>query len=1034
MTDLTLREYSRNDASELMRMWRETAHLWPMGAPHPTEISEEAFNSHIEGSGAVKHWVVVDDSAERVVGYCAFSQDSVVPEHMEVSLLNTHPDWQGKGIGKMMLIKCIETTAALKRPALFLGTWPGNERACGLYKRLGFFHKPKTDIGFVNFIPSVLQCGLVSSYLDSSNWLKTLKRDTSYGPDEFKDGEMKVFPYRFETVKGVLEIGFERYSNGLYRVVTPDLELKLTADYYKGWKAFPRTLTLQRTTQQSVHEDWSVELQGDHGLSVNETLAIAAATPSYTNALTVTVPADLSLAEVQSPAVNALVKAGDMELARLSCGFKPVEPVEVIFLGRRAFVPADTETIRHVNVINNMNRPVETRLNLTSPQGVVVTPASDSIALAAGETRSIPLTVCGEPGDYTVLCQGCVDGTDTELPEQKIHLGIVSPDRVVCIETSKSILVQNGFYLFTIGKLEGNVVVRPLSDRHCSIGLLPIAAGPPYPNYGSDGKPVYAISRSDTQVTICMEAMSRQFKGVKAVQEFILNPSAVVSLDAWVEFNGHKYPNLNVRQRVTEPGYLRQTVFPVGDLGHALDQQACHSIENHFNHSTLMSTEYWMVSRGVNCISGCFWKDRPCDPEFSAYYAVTTTAPISATPSEKSVKMPRTYFYAGPGNVETLRNLWRQFCDEKAEPLQWIEPVHCVNSPVTLSTKDSKLPISLKTPLKSVKNLTVHFHADDFLGVTPQSIPAGDLLHGETKQISIPLNPADQEPGIRELAGEFSAAQWESTFSVPVIRTANGKVAHTKSRKGRFTVHNLTSDSVQMTVAPGFPGHVTSLMWDGREYLASIFPNTGVMGFEKPYYGGISPQIESYEDQYSQQKFKGKGQFVDFDSYLGIRWQGVRVTCKVNDDNPLKGSRLICHYLMSPDLPVVRIVAELANKSNRFVQNTLMAIQTFHNPEDFMSLAASYSENGRRRLYRRGTVGASLPFDKHLTMDYCHERPALHLAVRTGGKHTNDVIDTGQGDLYAYLSDTSELNPGDIQHLEYLIGIGDIGKQLVTLL
>mgnify|MGYP001580223015 CR=1 FL=1 len=138
MNEFTLREYKKSDALDLMRMWRETAHLWPMGAPHPTEIGEKGFNNHIEGGGSVKHWVVIDNAAKRIAGYCAFSQNSLVPENMEVSLLNTHPDWQGKGIASVLLHKVAEAARENGISTLTAYTMPTNKGMIKLFKKLPY--------------------------------------------------------------------------------------------------------------------------------------------------------------------------------------------------------------------------------------------------------------------------------------------------------------------------------------------------------------------------------------------------------------------------------------------------------------------------------------------------------------------------------------------------------------------------------------------------------------------------------------------------------------------------------------------------------------------------------------------------------------------------------------------------------------------------------------------------------------------------------------------------------------------------------
>ncbi|MCD4653952.1 GNAT family N-acetyltransferase, partial [bacterium] len=414
-----IRDYKGDDAESLMQMWRESAHLWPMGSPHPTELSGTEFNKRMAGTGAFKDWVAVDIPSNRIVGYCAFSQDTVIPEHMEVSLVNTHPDWQGSGIGKALIIKCIEETAAMGSPALFLGTWPGNEQACGLYKRLGFFHKPDTDIGFVNFIPSVLQCSLLDEQIDKSNWYSSLKRDTSYGPDDHRDGEMKVFPYLFKTDSGPIEVGFERYSNGLYRVKTTDFQMSLKVDYNKGWKGFLREFKVHIKSTKAFDSGFHADFIGLHGLEFSKSIEIAPDKQVFKKIFSIKIPENLLLEQSENPNLQAMLYRNNCKPVELRCGFKPVEPVAASILGYKAFVPVGAGAKRILNIKNNLDEKITAGFTLKCRGNRSVSPDHFELTIESGRTKGIELIIDGEPGSCKLKCTGeIIEGKEGLLPDQ----------------------------------------------------------------------------------------------------------------------------------------------------------------------------------------------------------------------------------------------------------------------------------------------------------------------------------------------------------------------------------------------------------------------------------------------------------------------------------------------------------------------------------------------------------------------------------------------------------------------------------------
>jgi GNAT superfamily N-acetyltransferase len=66
----------------------------------------------------------------------------------ELAKMCVRPDWQGRGVSRVLLQKCIEKATTTKAHRIILYSNSKLQRAIGLYERSGFKHIPVTDAPF----------------------------------------------------------------------------------------------------------------------------------------------------------------------------------------------------------------------------------------------------------------------------------------------------------------------------------------------------------------------------------------------------------------------------------------------------------------------------------------------------------------------------------------------------------------------------------------------------------------------------------------------------------------------------------------------------------------------------------------------------------------------------------------------------------------------------------------------------------------------------------------------------------------------
>ena len=181
--EVTIREYSDADAAGVAAMWNESNKGWPGGFLGFIELTERRIREKMRQRDYVSVFLAL--VGKKVVGYCSVNEHSDDPNVAYVELLNVHPKYHGRKIGKRLLLAAVEKSIERGYDRLDLHTWPGNIKAVPLYKKTGFFWVPKTQVYMQNFIPLVFQNPIARRFFESANWYSAQVRDLSVEPDQW---------------------------------------------------------------------------------------------------------------------------------------------------------------------------------------------------------------------------------------------------------------------------------------------------------------------------------------------------------------------------------------------------------------------------------------------------------------------------------------------------------------------------------------------------------------------------------------------------------------------------------------------------------------------------------------------------------------------------------------------------------------------------------------------------------------------------------------------------------------------------------
>ncbi len=112
----------------------------------PADISMlQNYQSEILDTGGV---IYLAKAGDEVIGSAALIQEK--PGQYELAKMAVTASWQGKGISKLLIDKCLGKAKQLKASKVFLVSNSKLVTALSLYKKYGFMHVPVIDNHYSN--------------------------------------------------------------------------------------------------------------------------------------------------------------------------------------------------------------------------------------------------------------------------------------------------------------------------------------------------------------------------------------------------------------------------------------------------------------------------------------------------------------------------------------------------------------------------------------------------------------------------------------------------------------------------------------------------------------------------------------------------------------------------------------------------------------------------------------------------------------------------------------------------------------------
>lgn len=905
MAGIEIVEYEPKFAAAVAQMWTDSQDNW--GGSSAVRTEQEVFQQEANSSN-LNLYLAMD--GDKVVGYCGLSEYKGDEGALYIPLLNVLPDYHGKKIGKILVLKAVERTIELGWPRLDLYTWPGNTKAVPLYKKCGFFWEEQDEsTHLMNYIPAVLATEAVKGFFGKTDWYQHNTRKIEVKPDGRKENGFDYFEYSWKSEAGEsLRIEFERKGRGIRLIETDDYLLSASIENFKlvsggtypiryeiiNKSGKPLEISLEGIDDKNImYTGFSRHVKVENKEIIEGTFEIG------------------PIEEEQSPnkthpTVMTKVKINGKE-AVFKTGIMPRYPANVTIQ-----VPA-TQTFTgvpsqfYLEMENNMPEAATFTFALPELSFLHLEKRDFQVELQAKEKKSCPVPYrldhfgFYEPEvDFAVVTES---GKEWSF-SKKVTAAFKGMGARFSGESDDYWHIYNGLYHVLLDKNE-NVLFpgRKKFGEGPSFFFFP-KLGKPFSDEFSRIKP-QSVDFFEESTTIGLKAtfQSQAFQGLQLVSNVRLYGEGLV--EQWYEVKNLSGEETSADIWLYNWIYhgLYRPVFSYENQIIATDNE--HVYEYWESHKV---TENWLFSRHDDYNPhGLCWSSEynirfeDWFPYFEHNFGKLAVGEL--------VKTKPTFLSIGA---------FQDWQDFRAFALQQAIP-----EPLSMSA-DVQFTVNDNNPVVTGETKAVLNEIKSTYLNGPVTLKAGDETVGQqgfttkdqTKKASFDVClPEDQ--GIQLLNVEAQLIPQEFKQSSLVLSPGSGKLVTEQVEKEGLTSFEASNGLIRLKAAPEFFPGLYSLESQGHEWMHHSFPKTIAKSWWNPWPGGIGNHFSDLNTN-SLAKESHSAKFATLKDNHGNEWSGIATETEMKEHEDYKGLSFIQYFLMLPGVPVVCHTTEIQQNTGSY--------------------------------------------------------------------------------------------------------------------
>jgi RimJ/RimL family protein N-acetyltransferase len=972
-SDYIIRPYTPADNASLAVMWNESDDQWPGTFTGGVPMTEEQVQEWMERETCLMRLVAEAHTDDAIVGYGSLWQDSGREGVCYVALLNIHPAHQKRSLARRMLTQMVDWATEHNYHCVTIETWPGNLKSVPLYKKVGFFWVPDTDVYLENYIPCIRRLSVARRFFKQHNWYTTLQRELKQVEDDQRHpatGKMKVHIFRWEADGEFLEAVVDRQGQTLTGLETEHFAAHVIVDESEPAQGIAYPVRWQAVNKQAEPVNVSVLADGESGIELTHRASFlleAGEERVLETTFTCAVDAPPLADDEHKPAPKiktTLVIGG--EVIELGTGLRYRPAVQVATEPEYpSLLPGQSKTL-HLQLHNRATRSLQGAANIAPQPGLATDWQRREFEIEANTYAGLPLTVtCDQSESSAVPLRVGITFTDDDrqvvLPPQHIPL-LVTPLGGVSADWDRAenkIVVDNDFFQLICRAKSGqcvwrNKVFQPPEAR------LQEEVGPPFtPSDLYDKQYDLTLEHGQGWAKIILIVRSGRFPGLTITREMLVTASPLVQVDyrfvnnADVPYQFQVKPKLRLSDR--DAAYLSLPHQERLVIEHASDFPATHG---DLPKKPEQLAEQWLALNREGQVAGAIWNQDVVEHE-SFWGNLHLHFSQRALEPQQAVSVGPFYVYVGPGDWCDIRRAWQRTVSaatQRPEILPEPGRAHQVDlSPSPVVTLNGQIEVQLHANNVRERALQGRLILEPPAGwqVDRAEFPLEKLALDTPLAETLRLTATNDRIGAAggQLHLETDLFDEVRPFTVIRLGDAGTSVRVEESEMEELSVWIITNGRYTWTVAPAFHGGV--IAWrDNSEvnHLLTAFPDDGELGWMKPWFGGLRPTLmlsegKSWPGKLHRETFAAAP--FEIAEANGLTWAGVQLTASLAREG-FEGLRAEIAYLTVGGSNVLKVVYRLVNETSAYRRAT-PGLLTFWQVDGQHEHSILYGENLQRK-------------------------------------------------------------------------------------
>jgi putative hydrolase of the HAD superfamily len=976
MSEYTIRPYDPADNAGLAVMLNESDDQWPGTLTGGVPATEEIMRDWVEKETCLMRLVVEakieSKPAGKIVGYGTLWPDPSQQDTCYVDFLNVHPDHQKRSLARRMLTQMVDWATEKGYGRMTIGTWPGNLKSVPLYKKVGFFWMPDTDVHMENYIPTLRQLGIAREFFDRHDWYATFRRELKQVEDEQRHpatGDMKVYVVRWEEDGEYLEAVVDRQAQALTGLETSEFAAYAVVDESEPAQGIAYPVRWRVANKRAEAVNVSVLASGETGIDLSHRASFTLSAGEeriLETTFTCAVDAPRLDPDKEKPAPKiktTLVIGGDV--VELGTGLRYRSAVT--FATEPEFpslLPGRSQTV-HLQLRNRARRPLSGTVQIAPQKGLVTDWQRHGFELEADGYAGLPLTVTPDRDGAVPLevTATFVDGgqhvttAPQRMPLLTTPLGGVSAgmfdDRIV---------IENDFFQVVCRAKGGDcrVLSKVQQQRDARIGE---EVGPPFDPWELHGKRYdLALERGEGWAKATLTAKSDRLPGVAVTREITVTGSALIQVCYRLVNSGAVPYKVQVRPTVRFAGKeTGQIALPHQERLVIERASEFFVADGDMPKKPELLAEQWTAHTCDGHVIGAIWSEDVAEHEFRwqslfLYFSERALEPQGAA------DVGPFYVYSGPGDWQAVRLAWQRTVGRARQqfeaPPDSDRPHAFGLSPTPLITLTGQVEAALTANTTREYEIQGRIIVEPPPGWTvdrPEFLVEGVSCKKALEEglcLSATSNRVGAVGGRLRLEGTlFDEVR---PFSVIRLGDENGSVQVEESEQADQPVWTIANGRCTWTIAPDFHGGLIAWREAGSEvnHLMTAFPDDGELGWLKPWFGGVRPMImpaddghHSWPGKLHEETFTATG--VEIADARGILWRGAQVMASLKREG-FEGLRAEIAYLTVGSSNVLKIIYRLVNEMSAY-RRTMQGLLTFCQPDGQHQETVLYGEGFQRK-------------------------------------------------------------------------------------